>query len=478
MLDIGELRRYVGAMKRIRPYPTLFNLARFFTAAAVIFAALLSLMLTTARAAELHYEEFTLGNGMRFVLIPQPEAPAVMWSLWYGAGSADEVEGKTGLAHFLEHLMFKGTEAHGPGEFSKRLERDGAIINAHTTREYTVYHVRMLKNLLPEVMELEADRMRNLVIDEALMETERLVIKEERRERLENDPAMLLVEEMDAAVYPNHPYGRPPIGHMSEVEELTAADAIAFYERYYHPDNAVAVVAGDLDLAELKTLAQEYFDGLTASPQKIERSVSPAPGKPSQQRILRVNPSARWPFVIRQYAAPTFTSAKEREAFALDFLADILAGGTQGLLFQELVVKQRVASDVTAGYIGGGPQGGRFSITVSLNTATGTAPNTQAVEAAIDKMLSEIAANGVSRELLASSLQKSRVARAYSLDRQSGLVMWIGGGLMSGWNMQDYYSLKPWDAVTPDDVRDAARQFLSPAQGVTGVLLREEGAQP
>jgi zinc protease len=320
--------------------------------------------------------------------------------------------------------------------------------------------------------------MRNLVFDDQLIETERDVIKEERRERLENDPAMLFLEERDALLFPGHPYGRPVIGSMAEMEKLSAQDARDFYDRFYHPNNAMAVVSGNISLVELRGLAEKFFGPVPASPRLPDHRIQILPVQAVQHRLERTSAAVRWPFLVRQYAVPSFSTAEGKDAMAIDFVADLLDGGTQGLLVKELVFDKHLASDVGVSYDGSGRFGGTFTITVSMNAAAGGPPDVAAIEASINQVLSDMKDKGPSAEELAKSLQRARVSRAFSLDRQSGMVMWVGGALMSGWNVQDFHTLKQWEAVTPDDVRQSIARNLIAERSVTGVLLRNSGATP
>jgi zinc protease len=457
---------------------SLHLITRTTTAYLLVLLLVVTTFTAPARASELQIEEFTLGNGMRFVLIPNEQATAVMWTLWYKAGAADEVAGKTGLAHFLEHLMFKGTKTRASGQYRLLVEANGAQVNAFTTREHTVFHVRMQKDTVPLVMELEADRMRNLVFDDQLIETERGVIMEERRERLENDPAMLFLEERDALLFPDHPNGRPVIGFMAEMEKLSAQDARDFYNRFYHPNNAMAVVSGNISLVQLRELAEKFFGQVPASQGLPDHKTQALPVQAVQQRLERASAAVRWPLLVRQYAVPSFSTAEGKDAVAIDFVADLLGGGTQGLLVKELVLDKHLASAVGVSYDGGGRHGGTFTVTVSMNMAAGGPPDVAAIEASINQVLGNMKDKGPSAEQLAKSLHRAQVSRVFSLDRQSAMVMWVGGALMSGWNIQDFYTLKPWAAVTPDDVRQSIARNLIAERSVTGVLLRNSGATP
>ncbi len=209
--------------------------------------------------------EFTLKNGLQVLVIPDHRAPVVTQMIWYKVGAADEPPGSSGIAHFLEHLMFKGTDLIPTGQFSKIIARNGGEDNAFTNHDVTAYFQRVAKDRLPKVMEMEADRMANLRLSEEDVATERKVILEERRSRVDNDPGSILQEQMMAALYANHPYGIPIIGWEHEIRALDREDALSFYRRFYAPDNAILVIAGDVEPEEVRRLAEETFGKLAPS---------------------------------------------------------------------------------------------------------------------------------------------------------------------------------------------------------------------
>jgi zinc protease len=438
----------------------------------ILLASLVSAAFLTipTRAYDIGIKDFTLANGMRVVLIPDMQSPAVIHSLWFRVGAADDAKGKTGLAHYLEHLMYKGTTTRSAGDYFRTVDQNGAEINAFTTRDYTVYHVRMARDMLPTVMELEAERMRGLVIREDEMITEREVVKEERRERYENDPAAQLSELMDQALLPDHPYGHPGIGYMEDVSKLSQADAKAFYDRYYYPNNTIAVVSGALSIEELKSLAEEYYAPLQAGPKPPARKVVPLPAKVEKPRVELVNPQARNDVFRRDYRVPSFRTSNGNEAYALDFLATTLASGTQGRLFEELVIKRKVAADLAAGYAGNFLQAGEFNIWGVPNPGYTPAD----IEKAVDEVLAELIANSVSQAEVDRALKRAKISSVFALDRQMGLVEMIGSGLMNGWEPKDVMTLDRWDGVTAKDVTEAARKYLTLDNSVTGVLLRKK----
>ena len=339
---------------------------------------------------------FKLANGMEVVVIPNNRAPVVTHMVWYRVGSADEVSGKSGLAHFLEHLMFKGTSKHPPGEFDRLIDINGGEGNAFTTRDYTAYFQRIASDRLELMMELEADRMQNLVLTDENVLPELDVVREERRERTDNDPSALLGEQVDAAMYTAHPYGKPVIGWMSEVAKLTRDDAMAFYRAHYTPANAVLVVAGDVTPEQVKVLAEKYYGVLknTFTPEPRVRTAEPDPI--ASRRVTLVDARAASPVVQRSYLAPSYATANGREALALDLLADILGNGTQSRLYKNLVIDQKIAAHAAAWFSGDQLDSGTFGVYGAPNPGADVAK----VEAAIDAILADVLKNGVTQKEL------------------------------------------------------------------------------
>ena len=296
--------------------------------------------------------EFTLANGLQVVVIPDRRAPVVTHMVWYRVGSADEPTGKSGIAHFLEHLMFKGTSNHPEGEFSRVVAALGGEENAFTTTDYTAYFQRVAKEHLPVVMHYEADRMGNLVLTDDTVRPELQVVLEERRMRIDNDPSARLGEVVQAALYQHHPYRIPVIGWRPEIEGLKREDAIAFYDRFYTPNNAILVVAGDVTAEEVRRLAEATYGKVArrAAPGARQRPVEP---EPIAERSVRMrDPRVQQPTLRRYYSMPSYRTAKPGEAEAIDILAELLGGGSTSRLYRELVVEKQVASSVSSWYQG------------------------------------------------------------------------------------------------------------------------------
>ncbi len=421
-----------------------------------------------AQALDVPVKRWKFGNGLTLVVIPDRRAPVVTHMVWYRVGAADEPAGKTGLAHYLEHLMFKGTKRIAPGEFSKIVKRYGGNDNAFTSRDYTAYFQRIAKDKLAMVMEMEADRMQNLRLSEKDVKTELEVIKEERRQRTENDPRTLFGERLQAALYVAHPYRRPVVGWMADVERLSLADVMAFYRRFYTPANAIVVVAGDVEPEEVRKLAEKHYGRLKNTGVIGPRWRTPEPPPLAARRVVMKSPRVRQPVFQRLWVAPSYRTARDGMAHALDVFADALGGGATSLLYRRLVVEEKVAAWAGAYYAGDDRDYGAFG--VFATPAPGVTP--QKLEARIDAVLKEVLEKGIDAKRLERS-RKSMVASAiYALDSQFALARIFGEALATETGMD---SVLQWDErierVTAEDALKAGRAVLKGANSVTGWLL-------
>ena len=430
----------------------------------------LFVIILPAHALNLDVTDFKLANGMEVVVIPDHRAPVVTHMVWYRVGSADEVSGKSGLAHFLEHLMFKGTTKHPLGELDHLISINGGEGNAFTTRDYTAYFQHIAADRLPLMMELEADRMQNLVLTDENVLPELQVVREERRSRTENDPSALLTEQIDAAMYTASPYGKPVIGWMSEVAKLTRTDALDFYKAHYTPANAILVVAGDVTPEQVKTLAEKYYGGLknTFTPEPRVRTAEPDPI--AARRVLMADVRASSPVFQRSYLGPSYATAQGLEANALDLLGDILGGGTQSRLYKSLVVEQKLASNTGAWFSGDGLDYGTFGVYAIPNAGVDVAK----VETATDAVLADLMKNGVTQVELDRVRNKALAEQIYLLDDQASLARIFGVGLMTGLTVKEIRDGDLETAkVTPDDIKQAAAKIIQLKRSVTGVLVPE-----
>jgi len=416
---------------------------------------------------------YTLENGMEVVVIPDNRAPVVTHMVWYKVGAADEPPGQSGIAHFLEHLMFKGTETLAPGEFSKTVARWGGQDNAFTSQDVTAYFQRIPTERLGDVMKMEADRMANLRLDEKNVLTERDVILEERRMRVDNDPSNILLEQIKAALYLTHPYGTPVIGWETEMQQLDRKDALDFYEQFYAPNNAVLVVSGDVKPEEVLALAREHYSGVTRR-DDVSRGARPVEPEPKTQReVVLKDPRAAKPTLYRFYLAPSYASDEGLEAEALELLLRIVGENPTGRLYQELVVRQKLATTA----------GGWFSgITrdygsLGLYAVASPDSNLDELEGALNRIMSDIAENGVTQEELERARRSEIAELVYNYDSQMSMARIYGYALATGRSIEEIANHPDRLAsVTREDVAEAAQKFLQPERSVTGKLIPDAQA--
>lgn len=441
-----------------------------------VFSIMLAILPTQLEAAP-RTSEFTLANGLKLVVIPDHRAPVVTHMVWYKVGSADEPKGVSGIAHFLEHLMFKSTDKIPPGEFSKIVARLGGQDNAFTTYDVTSYFQRISKDRLETVMGMEADRMVNLRLTEKEVDTERDVIIEERRSRIENNPAAIMDEQMNATLYYSHPYGIPVIGWMHEMAKLSREDALTFYKHFYAPNNAIVVVAGDVEPDQVKALAEKTYGLVPANPTVNGARHRPQDPPPrSARRVEYSDPRAGKASFHRDYVTPSYVTAKPGEAEALDLLMKIVADGSTSRIYQRLVVEERIASSAGGNYSGSGLDGGTLSL---YAIAAGDGSDLPKIEASIDKVLAEVREHGVTEAELKRAKSSYIADYIYENDDQASLARRYGWGLAVGRTVQQ---IEGWpDAlskVTADDVKRVANIYFDPVRSVTGYLTPAAEAAP
>lgn len=411
---------------------------------------------------------FMLENGMEVVVIPDGRAPITTHMVWYRVGSADEPPGKSGIAHFFEHLMFKGTSNHQAGEFDHAIAEIGGNNNAFTSYDYTAYFETIPSDALERMMAYEADRMRNLVLNDEVVATERDVVLEERRSRIDNDPSALLDEEVSATLWQNQPYRIPVIGWMQEMEELNRKDAREFYDRYYTPNNAVLIVAGDLDAETVRAMAERTYGKIARGPDLPPRDRPVEPEQNTQRTVTLTDERVSVPSFSSQWVVPSYNTAKPGEAEALDLLSEILGGGLRSRLYQELVVKQGIAASAGASYNGTMLDATSFTV---YGTPRGAATLEQ-VEQAISKQIERIARDGVTEDELEKAKKRFVRATIFARDRQISMANMYGSALATGATVQD---LQEWPdrigKVTADEVRAAAARYLQSSISTTGYLL-------
>jgi zinc protease len=414
---------------------------------------------------------FTLPNGLQVVVIPDHRTPVVTQMIWYKVGSADETPGKSGLAHFLEHLMFKGTAKHPAGEFSQTVLRIGGNENAFTSTDYTGYFQRVPRDQLPRMMEFEADRMTGLILKDENVLPERDVVLEEYNMRVANNPDARLTEQIMAALYLNHPYGRPVIGWHHEIEKLDREDALAFYRRFYAPNNAILVIAGDVDAKDVRPLAERTFGEVAAQPAIPARRLRPQEPEPAAPRTVTLaDPRVEQPSVKRYYLVPSATTAASGESAALDVLAQLMGNGSNAYLYRALVVDRPLAVNASAGYQGTSLDPTQFVISAAPKPGV----EFSQVEQVIDSVIADVAQNPVRAEDL-ERVKTQLIAEAiYAQDNQATLARWYGGALTTGLSIED---IRSWPdrirAVTAAQVREVAQKWLDKKRSVTGYLIKD-----
>jgi zinc protease len=444
---------------------------RLIRAFAVLAAcAVLSLPLARTAPAAPVVAHFTLANGLEVVVVPDRRTPVVTHMLWYKVGAADEPAAKSGIAHFLEHLMFKGTAKNPAGRFSQAVATVGGQENAFTTYDYTGYFQRTSREHLATLMEFEADRMTGLVLTDENVLPERNVILEERNMRVDNDPGAKLSEQVMAALYLNHPYHRPTIGWRHEMETLSREDALAFYGRFYAPNNAVLVVAGDVTADEVKALAEQTY-GKVARRGEAGPRVRPQEPEPiAPRQVTFADPRVSQPSLQRSYLVPSHASAKGGEADALDVLAHVLGGGSNSLLYRALVIEKRVATSAGAWYQGTSLDATRFGVYATPAPGISLAKT----EAALDDVIAIIIENGITPESIERSKNRMVADYIYAQDNQATLARLYGAALTSGQTVEDVQARpERLRAVTVEAVREAARRFLDKRRSVTGYLVKD-----
>jgi zinc protease len=416
-------------------------------------------------------EGFTLDNGLSVVVIPDRRAPVVTHMVWYRNGSADDPIGKSGIAHFLEHLMFKGTEAHPQGEFSLRIAEIGGQENAFTGNDYTAYFQRVAKEHLSAVMDFEADRMTGLVLTDEIVAPERDVVLEERRMHCDADPSSQLNEAVQAALFAHHPYGTPIIGWSHEIEGLNREDALAYYARFYTPENAILIVAGDTDVAEVRRLAELSYGKIKPRGAPPERRRPQEPASVARRLVVVNDEKVEQPSWQRCYIAPSHRTAAPGESEALDVLAHLLGGGQTSLLYRKLVLEDQWAVAAGAYYMGSAFDDTRFYL-YAMPAPGVPLPD---LDAAIDAVLRKFVTEGVDAKALERAKTRLVADAIYAQDSQATLARWYGAALATGQTIRD---VQEWperiEAVSAEAVVAAARKWLERRRGVTGYLLPPE----
>lgn len=422
-----------------------------------------------SRAQIFNPTQFMLGNGMQVVLIEDHRAPVVHHMVWYRVGAADEAPGVSGVAHYLEHLMFKGTPNMLPGEFSKTVAREGGRDNAFTSSDYTGYFQTIARDRLELVMSMEADRMSALAPKESDAKPELQVVMEERLSRTDNNPGALFGEQLDAAQYLSHPYGRPVIGWPAEIQRLTLNDAMTFYRSHYAPNNAILIVAGDVRPNELKALAEKYY-GLIPMRPIPPRFRPQEPNQLAARRLSMSDARVVQPSMRRSYLAPTRSAGEKQHAVPLAVLSEILNAPT-GRLHKLLVEGDGPAVSAGAWYSSMSLDQSTFGFSASPKQGR----KLDEVEAALDRVIADLLLNGVTEDEMRRARTGMLAETIYARDSLSGAARIFGVALTSGLTVED---VEAWpklvDAVTAEQVLAAARHVFDLRRSVTGHLLPKD----
>jgi len=441
----------------------------------IIFCLVINADAFSARTSGVfHPETFTLSNGLQVVVITNPRAPIVSQTIFYKVGGMDDPDAKSGMAHFLEHLMFKGASAVPAGEFMETVTRLGGKQNAITSRDYTYYYEHIPKSQLEAVIKLEAGRMSSLTILPEHVDTERSVVLEERRMRVDNNPGAILNEATMNTFYWHHPYGRPIIGWEHEIRGYSLDDAQNFYKQWYVPNNAIAVYAGDITVDEVKPLVEKYFGKISRGPDtRRTKNIQEPQHRGVAQRAVLQSPLVDHSMFQRLYPAPNLLTDKKK-AHAIQVLAFILGGGATSYLYNSLVHEQKIASWIGVSYdpSSRGPSHFLIAAQPTPNHSIGT------LESSIAKAMVDFLSDGVTEQDVTEAKRRMLAGLDYEKDPAFAGSIEIGAALSGGLAIDD---VENWpdriDAVTLDQVKQVAQEIFSNPQQVTAILLPVEQQQ-
>ena len=448
------------------------NLTFCSSAQAIAGVAVAATLFTTGAQAQQKPDvgHFMLANGLEVVVVPDRRTPVVTHMVWYKVGAADEPPGTSGIAHFLEHLMFKGTVKNPAGRFSQAVAAVGGQENAFTSQDYTGYFQRVSRDNLKTLMEFEADRMTGLVLANEQVVPELKVVLEEQNQRVANSPRSRLSEQIDAALYLNHPYGKPVIGWRHEIEKLNREDALAFYKRFYTPNNAVLVVAGDVTTDEIRTLAEATYGKVAKVAEIGPRRRPQEPAQVAARHVTLADVQVQQPSLSRAYLVPSSVTAKAGESEALEVLSFILGHGTTSRLYRNLVVERELAVSAGGWYNGTALDASQFSVYGSPKPGV----TLEQLEGAIDAVIDDVVAKGVTPDEVERTKNRLIADAIYAQDSQATMARWYGAALTTGSSVQ---AVQSWPdrirAVTADSVSAAAKAWLDKRRSVTGYLIKD-----
>lgn len=423
-----------------------------------LFSSMIAVEVSRATAVQ----ELVLDNGLKILILEDHKSPAVTFQVWYRVGSRNEKDGKSGLSHFLEHMMFKGTPSIKPEEYSRIIAKNGGRSNAFTTSDVTVYFATMSRDKIGIELEMEADRMANALLGDTYFEPEKKVIQEERRLRTDDKPVAALDEVTSAVAYTVHPYRRPVIGWMDDIQNLSRQDLVDHYKLYYAPNNAFIVVAGDFSTEEILPKIKAAFEKIPRGPEppKVRAEEPPQRG----ERRVFLKKEAELPFVMMFYHAPNL---KSPDNFALDLLTVVLAGGRSSPLYHDLVYQKRLARSVDANYSSVSMDPGGFSITAQLMPGKEPPEVEREIDTLVDKIKSEL----ISERDLQKAKNQVESSFIFAQDSIFGQAMKIGSyEANGGWRQMDQY-IDGIRRVTREDIQRVAREYLDRDRRTVGMLI-------
>lgn len=444
-----------------------------FPATLALISALLLGGVFPARAQVFNPETAMLENGMQVVVLPNHRAPVVTHMIWYKAGAMDDPWGKSGIAHFLEHLLFKGTPTYPEGQYSRLISQMGGEENAFTSNDYTAYYATIGKQHLEKIMELESDRMANWQVNDDQVARERSVVLKERQQRTENNPVSHFFEDVNAILYPNFPYQRPVIGWRSEIASLNADDARHFVETHYAPNNAILVMSGDITLAEIKPLVDRYYAPIIPSRKIAPRAQGDVVAIDSSLTLEKTSPLVTETIWSRHILVPPARPETIVASDALMMLEKILGDNRIGRLYNRMVVKDKIATSAGTSFnpVGVGPQRFAFLATPAPGVSI------DRLEKAVNEEIARLVRDGVTDQEIADAAQSLETAAVYARDSVTGPAMFVGGALASG---LDIATIEAWPTrmrnVTKDAVNEAARALFDPKRPWATAILKPESA--
>ncbi len=436
-------------------------------AAVRIFAILIIFVFGLPLVASAAVEEFTLDNGLKILFIEDHKIHLATFQIWYRVGSIDEPAGKSGISHLLEHMMFKGTPHYGSKVFSNLIQRKGGMDNAHTSKDYTMYHQTLPSDAIRLSIELEADRMKGLSLDSKELESERSVVMEERRMRYEDDPQNLLHAELMATSLEVQAYRKPVIGWMSEIAAISREDLADYYGTYYSPDNSFIIISGDVEPGELMPLIKKEFGKIPPAGNKLKRIKTVEPAQKGEKIVYLENESAELPYILMAHHVPSFP---DKDSFALEVLSTVLSQGKSSRLYRSLVYEKRIALEASADYNGLNRDPFLFIFGATVAPGKEMKDVEQALLAEIEKIAQE-PPSAVEVQKAKNQIEASFIfARdsSYSEALYTGMFEVVGN-----WRLKDIY-ITGIRSVNPEDVRDVARRYLTKENRTTGFLIPQK----